>query len=63
MNVLKQWLWSLLPDQCDMRGHGCCRRGVRGNENVLRAPGTISVWVTLCDYCHMTFADGGSHAG
>ena len=38
-----EWLWSFLPDRCEMPG--CCRRGVRGNENVI--DGKI-----MCDYCH-----------
>lgn len=36
------WLWSLLPDRCDMPG--CCRKGIRGNEN--KIAGRV-----VCDYC------------
>jgi hypothetical protein len=39
-----QKLWSLLPDKCQIPG--CCRKGVRGNENVIN--GKI-----VCDYCHV----------
>ena len=42
MNILK-WLWSLLPDKCEMQG--CLRKGIRGNE--MRWNGMV-----LCDYCH-----------
>lgn len=45
-----EWGWGFLPDQCEMPG--CCREGVRGNENVI--DGKI-----VCDYCHfkMRFRD------
>lgn len=43
INRLYAWLWSFLPDRCEMPG--CTRQGVRGNENVVR--GRI-----MCDYCH-----------
>ena len=38
-----EWLWSLLPDNCEQPN--CCRKGVRGNENI-REDGTVQ-----CDYC------------
>lgn len=37
------WLWSLLPDRCEMPD--CPRLGIRGNEN------RINGWLA-CDYCH-----------
>lgn len=39
----RQWLWSFLPDNCEMPG--CCRQGVRGNENFIDGK-------VVCDYCH-----------
>lgn len=38
-----QWLWGLLPDNCEMPN--CCRKGVRGNENIVDGK-------VMCDYCH-----------
>ena len=52
MSVL-EWLWSFLPDRCQIEG--CCRAGVRGNENVLEIMGSP---VILCDYCSMRYRDG-----
>ena len=37
-----EWLWGLLPDNCE--AEGCCRLGVRGNENRLEG-------MVVCDYC------------
>ena len=37
-----EWVWRLLPDQCE--GEGCPRKGIRGNEN--RVDGRL-----LCDDC------------
>lgn len=28
-----EWLWNFLPDKC--RQAGCCRHGVRGDENIV----------------------------
>jgi hypothetical protein len=39
---LLEWYWSLLPDKCEMPN--CCRKGIRGNENIVN--GKI-----MCDYC------------
>lgn len=41
-----EWLWSLLPDKCEMPF--CKRKGVRGNENVVDG-------MVMCDYCHMDY--------
>jgi hypothetical protein len=38
-----EWLWSWLPDQCEVAD--CSRQGVRGNENIIDG-------VVMCDYCH-----------
>lgn len=37
-----EWVWRLLPDQCE--GKRCPRKGIRGNEN--RVDGRL-----LCDDC------------
>src|SRR5262249_6596825 len=49
MMTLLDWLWHWLPDRCDLRGYGCARQGVRGNENLHDAG--IGTLVRLCDYC------------
>jgi len=41
---LLEWLWSLLPDECEIEG--CGRGGVRGNENIIDDK-------IVCDYCHI----------
>jgi hypothetical protein len=38
-----EWLWSFLPDRCEMPG--CSRKGVRGNENIIDGK-------RVCDDCH-----------
>jgi hypothetical protein len=41
--ILHEWLWgAMLPDKC--QGADCCRKGVRGNENIVNGK-------VLCDYC------------
>lgn len=42
MRRLINWLWGLLPDNCEMPD--CGGGGVRGNENIV--DGKI-----MCDYC------------
>lgn len=44
-----EWLWSLLPDNCEIEG--CRRKGVRGNENIVNG-------LIMCDYCHSRHMDG-----
>lgn len=44
-----EWLWGLLPDNCEYKG--CCKLGVRGNENVIDG-------MTLCDYCSVDYSKG-----
>lgn len=39
-----EWLWSLLPDECEDKD--CCRKGIRGNENIINNK-------VLCDYCNV----------
>lgn len=41
-NRFRAWLWSFLPDKCQMPD--CARKGVRGNEN--RIFGKLA-----CDQC------------
>lgn len=41
--LVNEWLWSFLPDNCQQVN--CCRKGVRGNENIAK-DGSIE-----CDYC------------
>lgn len=36
------FFWGLLPDKCEVEG--CCREGVRGNENIVGG-------IVMCDYC------------
>ena len=43
------WLWSFLPDHCEMPD--CPRHGVRGNEN--RVDGKI-----MCDDCTVRYWKG-----
>ena len=55
---LKEWLWSLLPDTCEVSG--CCRKGVRGNEVVTtpwpeRYP---DIRIVMCDYCNSKYMSG-----
>ena len=60
MMRLKQWLWGLLSDNCEIEG--CCRRGMRGNENVIQLPIFEGAWtkmpVICCDYCSSRQYDG-----
>ncbi len=37
-----EWLWSLLPDKCEIEG--CRRLGIRGNETEVKG-------ILMCDYC------------
>jgi hypothetical protein len=41
-------IWYMLPDKCEQIG--CCRKGVRGNEN--RIEGIIT-----CDFCTSKWLD------
>lgn len=44
-----RWLWDFLPDNCEMPD--CCRKGTRGNENIIN--GKI-----VCDYCTAKMMEG-----
>lgn len=48
-----EWLWSFLPDQCEIEG--CCRNGVRGHENIVYIEGRPRL---VCDFCHTKLAAG-----
>lgn len=48
MMGIREWLWSLLRDNCEVC-HGK-QGGVRGNENVLTLMDGSEV--VMCDYCH-----------
>ncbi len=43
INKIREWLWNLLPDNCEVC-HGR-KGGTRGNENIIDG-------VVMCDYCH-----------
>jgi len=44
MRRLLFWLWSFLPDGCEVPL--CRRQGIRGNENVIDG-------IRMCDECHV----------
>lgn len=48
--VFWRFIWPLLPDKCYYRNKGCCRLGVRGNENLALNKATHRV-IAVCDYC------------
>lgn len=55
---IREWLWSLLPDTCEVEG--CCRKGMRGNENRIypwpeRYP---DLYIIMCDYCNSKYMHG-----
>jgi len=41
--IFLEELWSKLPDECEVEG--CERKGVRGNENIVKG-------IIMCDYCN-----------
>lgn len=52
MMKLYEWLWSLLPDKCEVEH--CRRRGVRGNENIVEG-------LIACDDCSVTLMEMRKH--
>lgn len=48
-------MWRLLPDKCEVRD--CCRKGVRGNENVIT--GEDGKRTIMCDYCTAIWMQSG----
>lgn len=55
---IREWLWSLLPDQCEVQG--CCRKGVRGNENIIYPwpERYTELGIIMCDYCSSKYRNG-----
>lgn len=55
---LREWLWSLLPDQCEVED--CCRKGTRGNENIVHpwSERYTKLGITMCDYCNSRYMNG-----
>jgi hypothetical protein len=51
--TMLEWLWRLLPDRCS--AIGCDRKGVRGNENIIRVSWLAFV---VCDNCHAKYTEG-----
>jgi len=41
------WSWRWLPDRCEMED--CDRRGVRGEEKIVRLAGKLT---RVCERCH-----------
>lgn len=55
--TLIEWLWSLLPDTCEVSD--CCRKGVRGNENrIYPFPNDSDFYIVMCDYCSSRYHHG-----
>lgn len=52
------WLWAFLPDRCSIPDRHtyitCCRKGVRGNENLISV--NNEAWI-MCDYCTFAWRD------
>jgi hypothetical protein len=46
MSRIVEWFWRFLPDKCEMPK--CCRKGIRGNENIVHG-------LLMCDYCHALY--------
>lgn len=57
---LREWLWRLLPDQCEVSD--CCRKGVRGNENIIYPFEDDEMlkefYIIMCDYCNSKWVRG-----
>ena len=57
---LLEWLWKWLPDECEVRN--CCRKGVRGNENIIYPFKDDEMlkdfYIIMCDYCTMRYNRG-----
>lgn len=60
MKKLIERLWALLPDECEVEG--CCRKGVRGNENRIYPFENDElykdIYIIMCDYCTMRYNRG-----
>jgi hypothetical protein len=54
---LKEWFWSLLPDECEI--DDCCRKGMRGNENrIYPWKDEPEFYLVMCDYCNSKYMSG-----
>lgn len=53
---IREWLWSLLPDTCEV--DDCCRKGMRGNENRIKCHAYPEFYITMCDYCSSRYERG-----
>lgn len=52
--TILEFFWRLLPDRCEV--DGCCRKGVRGNENIVNG-------MIMCDYCSGAAPSGCEMSG
>lgn len=62
MRILES-VWRLLPDKCEVED--CCRKGVRGNENLIYpfkddpfVDYMHDFYIVMCDYCTMRYNRG-----
>lgn len=55
-NKFYAWLWSFLPDKCEIRDRNtyitCPRKGALGNENLIKVGDEI--WI-MCDDCSVNW--------
>ena len=57
MRNVREWLWSLLPDTCEI--DDCCRKGMRGNENRITPWEDVpDFYIVMCDYCNSKYMSG-----
>lgn len=57
MRKILEFLWGLLPDTCEVAD--CCRKGVRGNENIVYPFGWApDLHIVMCDYCSSRYHRG-----
>lgn len=57
MRSVREFLWSLLPDECEV--DDCCRKGMRGNENqIYFFPEEPEFYIVMCDYCNSKYMSG-----
>jgi hypothetical protein len=53
---IREWLWSLLPDTCEI--DDCDRKGMRGNENLIKCDAYPEFYITMCDHCSSRYERG-----
>jgi len=51
-SILTEWLWSFLPDRCEMPG--CSRQGIRGNEGIIDGK-------LVCAYCYARISEDAQY--